>query len=126
MGSSLALQNSTLDTSGSGVLSFGTLTSASFGGLTGPGTISLAVPASYCIDASPADLKAHVLTLIFGLGILLGIIPLLLHEALTLPMIVAAVSAIATVLANPSTRAKSAPAPTAVLVSYRVPAMSTP
>ncbi len=42
LGSPLALQNSTLDTSGSGFLSFGSLTAATFGGLTGPGTLSLA------------------------------------------------------------------------------------
>ena len=36
LASSLALQNSTLDTSGSGALSFGSLTAATFGGLTGP------------------------------------------------------------------------------------------
>ncbi|MGO9111612.1 MAG: beta strand repeat-containing protein [Thermoguttaceae bacterium] len=40
--SSLALQNSTLDTSGSGVLAFGSLTAATFGGLTGSGTLSVA------------------------------------------------------------------------------------
>ena len=42
LGSPLALQQSTLDTSGSGSLSFGTLTSATFGGLTGPGALKLA------------------------------------------------------------------------------------
>ena len=42
LGSPLALQNSTLDTSGSGALSFGSLTAATFGGLTGPGTLNLA------------------------------------------------------------------------------------
>ena len=40
--SSLALQNSTLDTSGSGSLSFGSMTAATLGGLTGPGTLGLA------------------------------------------------------------------------------------
>jgi autotransporter-associated beta strand protein len=35
------LQNSTLDTSGTGVLSFASLTSATLGGLTGPGTLAL-------------------------------------------------------------------------------------
>ena len=42
LASSLALQNSTLDTSGSGTLSFGSLTAATLGGLTGPGTLNLA------------------------------------------------------------------------------------
>ena len=37
LGSALALQNSTLDTSGHGALSFGALTAATFGALTGPG-----------------------------------------------------------------------------------------
>ncbi len=41
LGSSLALQQSTLDISGSGALSFGSLTAATLGGLTGPGTFSL-------------------------------------------------------------------------------------
>ena len=36
LGNSLALQNSTLDTSGSGTLSFGIFTTAALGGLTGP------------------------------------------------------------------------------------------
>jgi fibronectin-binding autotransporter adhesin len=38
---SLALENSTFDTAGSASLSFGTLTAASFGGLTGSGNIDL-------------------------------------------------------------------------------------
>ena len=42
LASSLALQNSTLDTSGSGMLSFGSLAAATLGGLTGPGTLRLA------------------------------------------------------------------------------------
>ena len=42
LGNSLALQKSTLDTSGSGALSFGSLTAATFGGVTGPGTLALA------------------------------------------------------------------------------------
>jgi autotransporter-associated beta strand protein len=41
LGNARALQNSTLDTSGSGTLSFGTLSAATFGGLTGPGTLNL-------------------------------------------------------------------------------------
>ncbi len=39
--SPLALENSALDSNGSGLLSFGSLTSATLGGLTGPGTLSL-------------------------------------------------------------------------------------
>jgi fibronectin-binding autotransporter adhesin len=41
LGNSLALQQSTLDTSGSGSLSFGSLTSATLGGLTGGGSLVL-------------------------------------------------------------------------------------
>ena len=41
LGNSLAMQNSTLDTSCTGVLSFGSLRSATLGGLTGPGTLTL-------------------------------------------------------------------------------------
>ena len=41
LGDSLALQYSTLDTSGSGVISFGTY-AATFGGLTGSGTLNIA------------------------------------------------------------------------------------
>ena len=41
LGNYLALQQSTLDTSGSGILSFGSLASATFGGLTGPGILTL-------------------------------------------------------------------------------------
>ena len=42
LGSSLALQQSTLVTSGGGVLSFGSLAAATLGGLTGPGPLTLA------------------------------------------------------------------------------------
>jgi autotransporter-associated beta strand protein len=41
LGSSLALQQSILDTSGGGTLSFGSLSAATLGGLTGPGTLNL-------------------------------------------------------------------------------------
>jgi autotransporter-associated beta strand protein len=41
LGSPLALQESTLDTSGTGTLSFGSLTAVTLGGLTGPGTLVL-------------------------------------------------------------------------------------
>ena len=51
-GSSLAMQDSTLDTSGSGTLSFGTLKSATFGGLTGPGRLGLANAASAAVALS--------------------------------------------------------------------------
>jgi autotransporter-associated beta strand protein len=46
LGTPLAVEMSTLDTSGSGALSFGSLTSATFGGLTGPGTLKLSNTAS--------------------------------------------------------------------------------
>ena len=46
LGGPLALQQSTLDTSGTGTLSFGSLTAATLGGLTGPGTLRLANSAS--------------------------------------------------------------------------------
>jgi fibronectin-binding autotransporter adhesin len=42
LGSPLALQYSTLDTSGSGALNFESLNAATLGGLTGPGTLGLA------------------------------------------------------------------------------------
>ena len=58
LGSPLALQNSTLDTSGSGVLSFGSLTSATLGGLTGPGTLSLANTASAAVALSVGNNNA--------------------------------------------------------------------
>jgi len=43
------------------------------------------VPACYAIDAAPVDLKAHVLTLVFGLGILLGMIDLFMHRQIPEP-----------------------------------------
>jgi formylglycine-generating enzyme required for sulfatase activity len=46
------LQNSTLDTSGNGILSFGTLTAATLGGLTGPGALSLSNTASAAVALS--------------------------------------------------------------------------
>ncbi len=46
LANSLALQQSKLDTSGSGYLSFGPLTAATFGGLSGPGSLKLANSAS--------------------------------------------------------------------------------
>ena len=49
---SVALQNSALDTSGSGVLSFGPLTAATLGGLTGPGVLSLSNTASGTVALS--------------------------------------------------------------------------
>jgi autotransporter-associated beta strand protein len=42
LGNSAALQQSALNTNGSGVLNFGALTAATLGGLTGPGTVVLA------------------------------------------------------------------------------------
>ncbi len=52
LANSEALQNSTLDTSGNGALSFGSLTAATFGGLTGPGTLGLANSASSAVALS--------------------------------------------------------------------------
>ncbi len=52
LGSPLALQNSTLDTSGGGTVSFGTLTAATLGGLTGPGTLTLANASSSAVALS--------------------------------------------------------------------------
>ena len=64
LGNSLALQNSTLDTSGSGALSFGTLGSATFGGLTGPGTLSLVNSPSAAVALSVGSNNAN--TTYFG------------------------------------------------------------
>ena len=58
LGSPLALQNSTLDTSGNGVLSFGTLAAAAIGGLTGPGTLSLANASSGAVALSVGNNNA--------------------------------------------------------------------
>jgi autotransporter-associated beta strand protein len=52
LGNSGALQQSTLDTSGNGVLSFGSLRSAMLGGLTGPGTLTLINTASAAVALS--------------------------------------------------------------------------
>jgi hypothetical protein len=49
------------------------------------GTISIVLPASYCIDLAPDDLKANVLTIIFGTGILLGLIDLFMHRQIPEP-----------------------------------------
>ena len=54
-----ALQNSTLDTSGGGTLSFGSLTSATFGGLTGPGKLSLSNSASTAVALSVGNNNAN-------------------------------------------------------------------
>ena len=51
LGNAWALQNSTLDTSGSGRFSFGTLTGAAFGGLQGSGSLCSATSVS---QASPS------------------------------------------------------------------------
>ena len=59
LGSSLSLQNSTLDTSGSGALSFGSLKAATFGGLTGPGTLSLSNTASAAVALSVGNNNAN-------------------------------------------------------------------
>jgi fibronectin-binding autotransporter adhesin len=52
LGDPAVLQQSTLDTSGSGALSFGALTSASLGGLTGTGTLGLVNAASAAVALS--------------------------------------------------------------------------
>jgi autotransporter-associated beta strand protein len=52
LGNSLGLQNSTLDTSGSGVLSFGSLTAGTLGGLTGAGSLNLTNSASAAVALS--------------------------------------------------------------------------
>ncbi len=52
LGSPLALQDSTFDTSGSGTLSFGSLTAATLGGLTGPGKLALSNSASSAVALS--------------------------------------------------------------------------
>ena len=52
LGNAWALQQSTLDTSGSGVLSFGSLTAATLGGLAGSGTLSLANSSSAAVVLS--------------------------------------------------------------------------
>ena len=54
-----ALQRSTLDTSGSGLLSFGSLTAATFGGLTGTGTLSLSNTASAAVAFSVGNNNAE-------------------------------------------------------------------
>ena len=59
LGSPLALQQSTLDTSGSGSLSFGTLTSATFGGLTGPGSVKLANSSAAAVDERREQWREH-------------------------------------------------------------------
>ena len=52
LGSGLALQDSTLDTSGNGALSFDTLTAATFGGLTSGGNLALNNTASAAVALS--------------------------------------------------------------------------
>ncbi len=52
LGSSLALQNSTLDTSGSGSLSFGSLKAVTLGGLQGSGSLALRNSSSAAVSLS--------------------------------------------------------------------------
>ena len=52
------MQESTLDTSGSGALSFGSLTAATLGGLTGPGTLGLTNTASAAVALSVGNNNA--------------------------------------------------------------------
>ena len=49
------MQNSTLDTSGSGAVNFASLTSATFGGLTGPGNLTLLNAGSAALALSVGD-----------------------------------------------------------------------
>ncbi len=58
LGSPLALQDSTFDTSGSGTLSFGSLTAATLGGLTGPGTLALSNSAPSAVALSVGNNNA--------------------------------------------------------------------
>ncbi len=58
LGSPLAIENSTLDTSGSGLLSFGSLASATFGGLTGPGKFGLSNVSSAAVALSVGNNNA--------------------------------------------------------------------
>jgi autotransporter-associated beta strand protein len=53
-----ALQRSTLDTSGAGTLSFGSLTCATLGGLSGPGTLPLANASSGAVALSAGNNNA--------------------------------------------------------------------
>ena len=58
LGSPLALQYSTLDTSGSGLVNFGSLTTATLGGLTGSGTLILANASSAAVAISVGNNSA--------------------------------------------------------------------
>ena len=59
LGNPLALQNSTLNTSVSGTLSFGSLTAATLGGLAGPGTLALGNTASAPVTLSVGNNNAN-------------------------------------------------------------------
>jgi autotransporter-associated beta strand protein len=50
LGNALAIQNSTFDTSGIGLLSFGSLATATFGGLTGSGSLRVSNSASAAVN----------------------------------------------------------------------------
>jgi len=58
LGNSAALRESTLDTSGGGIVSFGSLTAATLGGLAGPGTLSLTNTASAAVAISVGNNNA--------------------------------------------------------------------
>ena len=58
LGSPLVLQNSTLDSSGSGTLSFGSLTAATLGGLTGPGALGLSNSGAIAVTLSVGNNNA--------------------------------------------------------------------
>ena len=59
LGDPLALQNSTLNLSGSGVLGFGSLTAATLGGLSGSGTLALANTAAAAVTLSVGNNNAN-------------------------------------------------------------------
>ena len=59
LGNSLALQQSTLDTSGSGVLSLGSLAAVTLGGLAGPGTLALSNAASAAVALTVGNNNAN-------------------------------------------------------------------
>ena len=59
MGTPLALENSTVNISGSGTLSFGSLTAGTLGGLTGPGGLVLGNTASAAVSLSVGNNNAN-------------------------------------------------------------------
>jgi MFS family permease len=49
------------------------------------GTIAIVVPASYCLDAVYDDFKVHILSIIFCVGFLLGMVDLFMHRLIPEP-----------------------------------------